>query len=336
MAGRLGSLWAVVIRMARHSAGTYRVADGRGGAGGGQQRFDPMNSWPDNANLDKARRLLWLSKQKQGETLSWADLMVLTVNAALESMGFKTFGFAGGCDDDWVQTKSPGGKIQWIPDDKNAANLVPDAHVESKRNPPVMLTTDLSIKFDPSYREISKRFLENPEEFELAFAKAWFKLSHRDMGPRARYVGTEVPDEVLLWIAPVPAVDHDLIDDKDIARLKSEILASGLSVPELVRTAWASASSFRGTDTAGIYNGAAGQCGTARGTDQSGQPVCWTGQGGTGGYCVSHCYCARSGIYPCLCRQASQPVDTLIAWKPVVVSLTVFESGGVPSASASN
>jgi hypothetical protein len=199
-----------------------------------------------------------------------------------------------------------------------------------------MLTTELSIKFDPSYREISKRFLENPEEFELAFAKAWFKLSHRDMGPRARYVGTEVPDEVLLWIAPVPAVDHDLIDDKDIARLKSEILASGLSVPELVRTAWASASSFRGTDTAGIYNGAAGQCGTARGTDQSGQPVCWTGQGGTGGYCVSHCYCARSGIYPCLCRQASQPVDTLIAWKPVVVSLTGFESGGVPSASASN
>jgi len=331
--GHYGPLF---IRMAWHSAGTYRVADGRGGTGGGQQRFDPMNSWPDNANLDKARRLLWPSKQKQGETLLWADLMVLTGNAALESMGFKTFGFAGGCEDDWVQTKSPGGTIQWIPDDKNAANLVPDAHVESKRNPPVMLTTDLSIKFDPSYREISKRFLENPEEFELAFAKAWFKLSHRDMGPRARYVGTEVPDEVLLWIAPVPAVDHDLIDDKDIARLKSEILASGLSVPELVRTAWASASSFRGTDTAGIYNGAAGQCGTARGTDQSGQPVCWAGQGGTGGYCVSHCYCARSGIYPCLCRQASQPVDTLIAWKPIVVLLTVFESGGDPSAPASN
>jgi len=402
--GHYGGLF---IRMAWHSAGTYRVADGRGGAGGGQQRFDPLNSWPDNANLDKARRLLWPIKQKYGQNLSWADLMVLTGNVALESMGFKTFGFAGGREDDWepdlvywgpegemladkrysgdrklqnplaavqmgliyvnpegpngnpdplaaakdiretfgrmamndeetvaliagghtfgkthgahdpgkcvgaepaaapieqqgfgwkntcgkgnaedtvtsglegawtvtptqwsmnylqnlfafewVQTKSPGGAVQWIPSDKSAANLVPDAHVPDKRNSPVMLTTDLSLKEDPSYRKISQRFMDNPEEFELAFAKAWFKLTHRDMGPRARYVGTEIPDGVLLWQDPVPAVDHDLIDAKDIAKLKSQILDSGLTVPELVTTAWASAASFRGTDMRGGANGA--------------------------------------------------------------------------------
>ncbi len=402
--GHYGPLF---IRMAWHSAGTYRVADGRGGAGGGQQRFDPLNSWPDNANLDKARRLLWPIKQKYGENISWADLMVLTGNVALESMGFKTYGFAGGREDDWepdlvywgpetemladerysgdrelenplaavqmgliyvnpegpngnpdplaaakdiretfgrmamndeetvaliagghtfgkvhgahkpgecvgpepaaagieqqglgwknkcgkgnaedtvtsglegawtvtptqwsmnylqnlftynwVKTKSPAGATQWIPDDKAAGNLVPDAHVASKRNAPIMLTTDLSLKFDPSYREISQRFLDNPKEFELAFAKAWYKLTHRDMGPRARYVGAEVPDEELLWQDPVPAVDYELIDTQDIAKLKSQILASGLTVPELVRTAWASASTFRGTDMRGGANGA--------------------------------------------------------------------------------
>ncbi|MGB5443030.1 MAG: catalase/peroxidase HPI [Gammaproteobacteria bacterium] len=401
-----GTYGPFFIRMAWHSAGTYRVADGRGGAGGGQQRFEPLNSWPDNANLDKARRLLWPIKQKYGRKLSWADLMVLTGNVALESMGFKTFGFAGGRDDDWepdlvywgpenefladerytgdrmlenplaavqmgliyvnpegpngnpdpllaakdirdtfarmamndeetaaliigghtfgknhgavaadclgpepaaagieeqglgwknkcgkgnagdtttsglegawtvtpfawshnylqnlfaynwVKTKSPAGATQWIPDDKNAAKLVPDAHDPSKRHAPVMLTTDLSLKFDPSYRKISQRFLDNPKELELAFAKAWFKLTHRDMGPRARYVGTEVPDEVLIWQDPVPAVDYKLIDAKDIAKLKSMILASGLTTPELVRTAWASASTFRGTDLRGGANGA--------------------------------------------------------------------------------
>jgi catalase-peroxidase len=395
------------IRMAWHSAGTYRVADGRGGAGGGQQRFEPLNSWPDNANLDKARRLLWPVKQKYGRSISWADLMVLTGNVALESMGFKTFGFAGGREDDWeadlvywgpenefladerykgdrelekplaavqmgliyvnpegpngnpdpllaardirdtfgrmamndeetvaliagghtfgkahgaakpgdcvgvepaaagveeqgfgwtnkcgsgngadtitsglegawtvtptqwsmnylqnlfnfdwVQTRSPGGAIQWVPDDANASNLVPDAFDPTKRHAPIMFTTDLSLKFDPSYREISKRFLENPEEFELAFAKAWFKLTHRDMGPRARYIGAEVPEEVLVWQDPVPAVDHVLIDAADAAKLKASILDSGLTVPELVRTAWASASTFRGTDMRGGANGA--------------------------------------------------------------------------------
>ena len=395
------------IRMAWHSAGTYRTLDGRGGAGGGQQRFDPLNSWPDNANLDKARRLLWPVKQKYGNKLSWADLMVLTGNVALESMGFKTFGFAGGREDDWeadlvywgpetvmladerykgdrelekplaavqmgliyvnpegpngnpdpllaakdirdtfgrmamndeetvaliagghtfgknhgahkpddcvgpapaaagieeqgfgwsnncgsgnagdtvtsglegawtttpvqwsmnylenlfayewVQTKSPAGATQWIPKDPAAADIVPDAHDRSKRRAPVMLTTDLSLKVDPSYREISKRFLENPEEFELAFAKAWFKLTHRDMGPRARYVGNNIPEDVLIWQDPVPAVDYDLIDAGDIAQLKAEVLDSGLSVPELVRTAWASASTFRGTDMRGGANGA--------------------------------------------------------------------------------
>ena len=395
------------IRMAWHSAGTYRVSDGRGGAGGGQQRFEPLNSWPDNANLDKARRLLWPIKQKYGQSLSWADLMVLTGNVAMESMGFKTFGFAGGREDDWepdlvywgpesefmddkrysgdrklekplaavqmgliyvnpegpngnpdplaaakdiretfgrmamndeetvaliagghtfgkahgandpgkcvgpapaaagieeqglgwknkcgtgsgadtitsglegawsvnptawttqyldnlfayewVQTKSPGGAIQWIPADGAAANLVPDAHDASKRHAPIMFTTDLSLKFDPSYREISKRFQENPKEFELAFAKAWFKLTHRDMGPRARYVGSEVPAEELIWQDPVPAADYKMIDAKDIEQLKSKILSSGLTTPELVRTAWASASSYRGTDMRGGANGA--------------------------------------------------------------------------------
>ena len=395
------------IRMAWHSAGTYRVSDGRGGAGGGQQRFEPLNSWPDNANLDKARRLLWPIKQKYGRSISWADLMVLTGNVALESMGFQTFGFAGGREDDWepdmvywgpenefladerysgdrqlerplaavqmgliyvnpegpngnpdplaaamdiretfgrmamndeetvaliagghtfgkahgaakpdacvgvapaaagleeqgfgwknkcgsgnagdtitsglegawtstptawsmqylgnlfafdwVKTKSPGGATQWIPADGAGANLVPDAHDSSKRHAPIMFTTDLSLKFDPSYREISERFLENPAEFELAFAKAWFKLTHRDMGPRARYLGSEVPAEVLSWQDPVPAVDYELVNAKDVAKLKSEILASGLTIPELVRTAWASASTFRGTDMRGGANGA--------------------------------------------------------------------------------
>ena len=395
------------IRMAWHSAGTYRVSDGRGGAGGGQQRFEPLNSWPDNVSLDKARRLLWPIKQKYGRKISWADLMTLTGNVALESMGFKTFGFAGGREDDWepdlvywgpetkfladerysgdrklenplaavqmgliyvnpegpngnpdplaaardiretfgrmamndeetvaliagghtfgkahgaynpskclgpepaaasieqqgfgwenkcgsgnagdtitsglegawsanpiawttqylgnlfafdwVQTKSPAGAIQWVPDNKNGSNIVPDAHDPSKRHAPIMFTTDLSLKFDPSYRKIAKRFHENPKEFERAFSKAWFKLTHRDMGPRALYLGAEVPDEVLLWQDPVPAVDHDLINSEDIAQLKSTILASGLSVPELVRTAWASAASFRGTDLRGGTNGA--------------------------------------------------------------------------------
>jgi catalase-peroxidase len=402
-----GNYGPFFIRMAWHSAGTYRVADGRGGAGGGQQRFDPLNSWPDNANLDKARRLLWPIKQKYGSKLSWADLMVLAGNVSMESMGFKTFGFAGGREDDWepdlvywgpeekmlederykgdrklqgplaavqmgliyvnpegpngnpdpllaardiretfgrmamndeetvaliagghtfgkvhgahkpdecvgpepaaadieeqglgwknscgkgnaedtvtsglegawtvtptqwsinylqnlfafewVQTRSPGGAIQWIPADGQAANLVPDAHVPGKRNAPIMLTTDLSLKEDPAYRAISQRFLDNPEEFELAFAKAWFKLTHRDMGPRARYVGADVPDEVLMWQDPVPAVEHKLVDAKDVAKLKAKILDTGLSNSELVRAAWASAASFRGSDMRGGANGA--------------------------------------------------------------------------------
>ncbi len=395
------------IRMAWHSAGVYRVADGRGGAAGGQQRFEPLNSWPDNANLDKARRLLWPIKKKYGRALSWADLMVLTGNVALESMGFKTFGFAGGREDDWEadtmywgpekewladerysgdrelqqplaavqmgliyvnpegpngvpdpllaardiretfgrmamndeetvaliagghtfgkahgaargkgcagpepagadieeqgfgwtnkcgnsggvdtntsglegawsvnpvawttqyfdnlfafeweQTKSPSGATQWIPAGGQASSLVPDAHDPTRRHAPIMLTTDLSLKVDPSYREISKRFHENPAEFELAFAKAWYKLTHRDMGPLSRYLGSEVPGDVMLWQDPVPAVDHETIDAQDIQALKAEILASGLTVPELVRTAWASAGSFRGTDMRGGANGA--------------------------------------------------------------------------------
>jgi catalase-peroxidase len=395
------------IRMAWHSAGTYREGDGRGGAGGGQQRFDPLNSWPDNANLDKARRLLWPIKQKYGVNLSWADLMVLAGNVALESMGFKTFGFAGGREDDWEadlvywgpekewladeryegerelenplaavqmgliyvnpegpngnpdpllaakdiretfgrmamndeetvaliagghtfgkvhgahkveecvgpepgaapmeqqglgwknscgkgnaedtitsglegawtqtptrwsmlylanllsheweQTRSPAGAVQWVAKDGALDGSVPDAHVEGKTNAPIMLTTDLSLKADPAYREISERFLQNPAEFELAFAKAWFKLTHRDMGPRARYVGDEVPAEILIWQDPVPAVDFELVDSDDIAELKEAILDSGLTVPQLVRTAWASASSFRGSDMRGGANGA--------------------------------------------------------------------------------
>jgi len=395
------------IRMAWHSAGTYRVADGRGGAAGGQQRFEPLNSWPDNANLDKARRLLWPIKQKYGNSISWADLMVLTGNVALESMGFQTFGFAGGRADDWepdlvfwgpeaefmgderysgdrqlqnplaavqmgliyvnpegpngvpdpllaardiretfgrmamndeetvaliagghtfgkahgaaapagcvgvepaaanveeqglgwtntcgtgsgedtitsglegawtmnptawtmqflqnlyayewVQTRSPAGAVQWTPSDAAAASLVPDAHNPDERHAPMMLTTDLALRYDPAYGAISQRFLENPAEFELAFAKAWFKLTHRDMGPRARYLGDEVPAEDLIWQDPVPAVNHALVDADDVAELKSEILDSGLSVSELVRAAWASAGSFRGTDLRGGANGA--------------------------------------------------------------------------------
>ena len=395
------------IRMAWHSAGTYRVADGRGGAGGGQQRFEPLNSWPDNANLDKARALLWPIKQKYGSKLSWADLMVLTGNVALESMGFETFGFAGGREDDWepdlvywgpesefladerysgdrelanplgavqmgliyvnpegpngnpdplaaakdiretfgrmamndeetvaliagghtfgkahgaanpadcvgvepaaggveqqgmgwmnkcgsgkgadtitsglegawtvtptawsmnylqnlfafewVQTKSPAGATQWVPENADDLKFVPDAFDPTKRHAPIMFTTDLSLKVDPSYREISKRFLENPREFDLAFAKAWFKLTHRDMGPRARYLGADVPAEVLLWQDPVPVVDYALIDADDIAALKSKILKSKLTASELVATAWASAASFRGTDMRGGANGA--------------------------------------------------------------------------------
>ncbi len=402
-----GTYGPFFIRMAWHSAGTYRVQDGRGGAGGGQQRFDPLNSWPDNANLDKARRLLWPVKQKYGQKLSWGDLMVLAGNVALESMGFQTFGFAGGRRDDWepdlvywgpekkfmaderytgdrklqnplaavqmgliyvnpegpngkpdplaaakdiretfgrmamndeetlgliagghtfgkahgahapdkcvgaepaaagieqqglgwqntcgkgnagdtvtsglegawtstpskwssqylenlfayewVQTKSPAGATQWVPANGAASNLVPDAHDPAKRHAPIMFTTDLALKFDPSYRKIAMRFRENPEEFRLAFAKAWFKLTHRDMGPRTRYIGPEVPKEDLIWQDPIPKVDHALVNAKDIAALKAKILASGLTVPELVRTAWASAASFRGTDMRGGANGA--------------------------------------------------------------------------------
>ena len=395
------------IRMAWHSAGVYRVADGRGGAAGGQQRFEPLNSWPDNANLDKARRLLWPIKQKYGQAISWADLMVLTGNVALESMGFKTYGFAGGREDDWeadlvywgpenefladerytgerelekplaavqmgliyvnpegpngnadplaaaqdiretfgrmamndeetvaliagghtfgkahgarkpegcvgpepaaadleeqgfgwtnkcgsgngadtitsglegawsvnptawttqfldnlfgfewVKTKSPAGATQWIPADGQAANLVPDAHDPRKRHAPIMFTTDLALKHDPSYGKIAKRFQENPAEFELAFAKAWFKLTHRDMGPTSRYLGADVPSEPLLWQDPIPEVEHALINARDIAALKSEILDSGISSAALVRTAWSSAASFRGTDMRGGANGA--------------------------------------------------------------------------------
>jgi len=402
-----GNYGPFFIRMAWHSAGTYRISDGRGGAGGGQQRFEPLNSWPDNANLDKARRLLWPIKQKYGRNISWADLMVLTGNVALENMGFKTFGFAGGREDDWepelvdwgpekkfladerfsgdrklanplaavqmgliyvnpegpngnpdplasakdiretfgrmamndeetlaliagghtfgkahgahepgkcvgvepaaagvekqgfgwenkcgsgsgvdtvtsglegswsanpvawstqyldnlfafdwVQTRSPGGAIQWIPANGEGSSLVPDAHDASKRHAPIMFTTDLAMKFDPAYQKIAKRFQENPEEFRLAFAKAWFKLTHRDLGPRARYLGAEVPREDLIWQDPLPRVDHALVDAGDVATLKSRILASGLTVPELVRTAWASAASFRGTDMRGGANGA--------------------------------------------------------------------------------
>ncbi len=395
-----------MIRMAWHSAGTYRTFDGRGGADGGQQRFNPLNSWPDNVNLDKARRLLWPVKQKYGRQISWADLMVLAGNVSLESMGFKTYGFAGGRADeweadttywgpegkfladqrhsgnrdlqrplaavqmgliyvnpegpngkpdplaaakdiretfgrmamndeetvaliagghtfgkahgaydpskcvgaepaaesvdqqgfgwqnkcgrgnagdtvtsglegawtgnpiawttqyldnlfafDWVQTKSPAGAIQWVPSDANA-KFVPDAHDPSKRHLPIMFTTDLALKFDPSYSKIARRFQRNPDEYALAFAKAWFKLTHRDMGPRSRYLGADAPKEALPWQDAVPAVDHALVDAQDVAQLKSRILASGLTGAELVRAAWASASTYRGSDMRGGANGA--------------------------------------------------------------------------------
>lgn len=396
------------IRMAWHSAGTYRISDGRGGGGTGTQRFAPLNSWPDNGNLDKARLLLWPVKQKYGKKLSWADLMILAGNCALESMGFKTFGFAGGREDvwepeedvywgsetewlgdkrytgdrelenplgavqmgliyvnpegpngnpdpvaaardiretfgrmamndeetvaliagghtfgkthgaadpskyvgrepaaagieeqslgwkntfgsgnagntitsglegawtttptkwsnnffenlfsyEWELTKSPAGAHQWIPKDGAGAGTVPDAHDPTKRHTPVMLTTDLSLRFDPIYEPISRRFYENPDEFADAFARAWFKLTHRDMGPRQRYLGPEVPDEELSWQDPIPAVTHKLVDDHDITALKKNILASGLSVSQLVSTAWASASTFRGSDKRGGANGA--------------------------------------------------------------------------------
>jgi catalase-peroxidase len=403
--GHYGPLF---IRMAWHSTGTYRTGDGRGGGGRGQQRFAPLNSWPDNVNLDKARRLLWPIKQKYGRKISWADLMILTGNVALESMGFKTFGFGGGREDiwepdqdvywgsektwlggdkrysgerdlenplaavqmgliyvnpegpngnpdpvaaardirevfarmamndeetvaliagghafgkthgagdpslvgpepeaagieeqglgwksrfgtgkgddtigggpeviwtqtptkwsnnflqnlfgyEWELTKSPAGAQQWKPKGSAGAGTVPDPHDPSKRRAPSMLTTDLALRFDPVYEKISRRFLENPDQLANAFARAWFKLTHRDMGPRARYLGPEVPAEELIWQDPIPAVNHKLINAKDIASLKGKILASGLSVSELVSTAWASASTFRGSDKRGGANGA--------------------------------------------------------------------------------
>ena len=403
--GHYGPLF---IRMAWHSAGTYRIHDGRGGGASGTQRFAPLNSWPDNANLDKARRLLWPIKQKYGRKISWADLMILAGNCAIESMGLETFGFAGGREDvwepeediywgpetewladerysgdrelanplgavqmgliyvnpegpngnpdpvaagrdiretfgrmamndeetvaliagghtfgkthgaadadahvgpepegaaiaeqglgwknafgsgragdaitsglegawtptptawdnsffetlfgyEWKLSKSPAGAHQWVPTDPAAAGTVPDAHDSSKQHTPVMLTTDLALRMDPIYEPISRRFRENPDEFADAFARAWFKLTHRDMGPVSRYLGPEVPGEQLLWQDPVPPVDHELIDAQDVAALKSSILASGLSISELVSTAWASASTFRGSDKRGGANGA--------------------------------------------------------------------------------
>jgi catalase-peroxidase len=403
--GHYGPLF---IRMAWHSAGTYRTGDGRGGGGRGQQRFAPLNSWPDNANLEKARRLLWPIKQKYGRAISWADLMILTGNVALETMGFRTFGFAAGRPDvwepdhdvswgtervwlnsdtrysgerelakplgavqmgliyvnpegpngkpdpvaaardiretfgrmamndeetvaliagghtfgkthgagpashvgtepeggeieaqglgwkstfgtgwagdaitsglevtwtstptrwsneffenlfkyDWELTKSPAGAHQWTPKNNGGAGTVPDAHDKSKRKAPSMLTTDLALRSDPAYEKISRRFLEQPQQFAEAFARAWFKLTHRDMGPRARYLGPEVPKEELIWQDPIPAVNHPLVDEQDVAALKSKILASGLTVSQLVSTAWASASTFRGSDKRGGANGA--------------------------------------------------------------------------------
>ncbi|HTP98562.1 MAG TPA: catalase/peroxidase HPI [Casimicrobiaceae bacterium] len=402
-----GPYGPLFIRMAWHSAGTYRTGDGRGGGGRGQQRFAPLNSWPDNVSLDKARRLLWPIKQKYGRKISWADLMILAGNVALETMGFKTFGFGGGREDvwepdqdvywgketkwlddkrysgdrdlenplgavqmgliyvnpegpngnpdpiaaardiretfarmamndeetvaliagghtfgkthgagpasnvgadpesaaieaqglgwastfgtgkgadaitsglevtwtttptkwsgnffwnlfgyEWELTKSPAGAHQWQPKNGAGAGLIPDAFDKTKRRVPTMLTTDLSLRFDPAYEKISRRFMENPDEFADAFARAWFKLTHRDMGPRARYLGPEVPAEDLIWQDPVPAVDHALIDAQDIAALKRRLLGSGLTIPELVSTAWASASTFRGSDKRGGANGA--------------------------------------------------------------------------------
>ncbi|WP_426063939.1 catalase/peroxidase HPI [Flavobacterium sp. DSP2-3-1] len=403
-----GSYCGLFIRMAWHSAGTYRIADGRGGSGAGTQRFAPLNSWPDNANLDKARLLLWPIKQKYGRKISWADLLILTGNCALESAGFETFGFAGGREDvwepnediywgsenewlgdgryntereleqplaavqmgliyvnpegpngnpdpvlaahdiretfarmamndeetvalsagghtlgkthgaadpekyvsaepagasieeqsqgwknsygtgngedtitsglegawtttpskwsnnyfenlfgyEWELTKSPAGAYQWKPKDGAGAGLVPDAHNPSLSHQPFMLTTDLSLRFDPDYEKISRRFLANPAEFNAAFARAWFKLTHRDLGPKTRYLGPEIPAEDLIWQDPIPAINHQLIDDQDIDFLKATILASGLSVSQLVSTAWASASTFRGSDKRGGANGA--------------------------------------------------------------------------------
>lgn len=407
-----GHYGGLMIRMAWHAAGTYRIADGRGGAGTGNQRFAPLNSWPDNGNLDKARRLLWPIKQKYGRKLSWADLMILAGNVALESMGFKTFGFGGGRPDiwepeedinwgtetkwlassqepnsrysgdrelanplaavqmgliyvnpegpdghpdpvasgrdvretfarmamndeetvalvagghtfgkahgagdpklvgpepegasieeqglgwknafgtgkgahtttsgiegawkpnpttwdngyfdmlfgyEWELTRSPAGAHQWTPKHCKPEHLIPDAHDPAKKSPPMMTTADLSLRFDPAYEKISRRFHADPQAFADAFARAWFKLTHRDMGPRARYLGKLVPKEVLIWQDPVPAVDHPLVDAKDIAALKEKVLASGLSIGQLVRTAWASASSFRGSDKRGGANGA--------------------------------------------------------------------------------
>ena len=402
--GHYGPLF---IRMSWHAAGTYRVADGRGGGGTGNQRFAPVNSWPDNVSLDKARRLLWPIKQKYGKKISWADLLVLAGNVAMESMGFETFGFGGGREDiwepekdinwgpehewladerhdddgnlegrlaadhmgliyvnpegpnaepdpekaakfirqsfkrmamddyetvaliagghtfgkvhgaapeehlgpdpeaapielqglgwensygtgkgpdtitsglegiwtdkptewdmgffenlfnhEWELTKSPAGKWQWVAKNEEAQNTVPDAHDPDKKHAPMMLTTDLALKVDPEYEKISRHFYENPDEFADAFAKAWFKLIHRDMGPKSRYLGPEVPEEDLLWQDPIPEVDHELIDEKDIANLKGEILESGLNISELVSAAWASASTFRGSDKRGGANGA--------------------------------------------------------------------------------
>ena len=403
--GHYGPLF---IRMAWHSAGTYRISDGRGGGGTGSQRFEPLNSWPDNVNLDKARRLLWPVKQKYGRKISWADLMILAGNCALESMGFRTFGFGGGREDvweplediywgsegewlgdkrytgdrdlenplaavqmgliyvnpegpngnpdpvaaakdiretfgrmamndyetvaliagghtfgkshgaavpdqyvgpepaaasieeqglgwknsfgtgkgddtigggpevtwtitptkwsnnffenlfgyEWELTKSPAGAQQWVAKNGAGAGTIPDAHDPSKSHTPTMLTTDLSLRFDPEYEKISRHFYENPDEFADAFARAWFKLTHRDMGPRARYLGSEVPGEALIWQDPIPEVTHKLIDEKDIAGLKKNILASGLTISQLVSTAWASASTFRGSDKRGGANGA--------------------------------------------------------------------------------
>ena len=402
-----GNYGPFFIRMAWHSAGTYRTLDGRGGGDGGQMRFDPLNSWPDNGNLDKARRLLWPIKQKYGAALSWGDLMILAGNVSLENMGFKTYGFAGGRADDWEpdlvywgpevamlasdrrdedgelkrplgathmgliyvnpegpmgkpdpvasaknirvafgrmamndeetvalvagghtfgkmhgahkesecvgkepgaasieeqglgwknkcgkghsedtvtsglegawtqaptrwtnlylqnllnfeweETRSPAGKIIWVPTDESLHESVPDAHLDGKFNPPVMTTADLALKFDPEYKKIAERFLANHEEFELAFAKAWFKLTHRDMGPKSLYVGNHAPADAMIWQDPVPAVDHKLVDERRIRKLKEEISESGLSVSDLVRTAWASASSFRASDKRGGANGA--------------------------------------------------------------------------------
>jgi len=272
-----------MIRMAWHSAGTYRISDGRGGSGSGSQRFAPLNSWPDNANLDKARLLLWPVKQKYGNKLSWADLMILAGNVALETMGFKTFGFAGGREDIWEPEQDVywGSESEWLANEaryengeleqplaaahmgliyvnpeNGGAGTVPDAHVAGKTHQPFMLTTDLALREDPAYRKISERFHKDPAAFEDAFARAWFKLTHRDMGPKERYLGAEAPTEELIWQDPVPAVDHELINDADATKLKRMLLASGLSVSQLLTTAWASASTYRDSDKRGGANGA--------------------------------------------------------------------------------